>query len=100
LWRCELLQPDHTQVIVTEGETDAITAIDAGVESATLRVLALPSVSTFPEWAMEMLTGRNVLLVLDGDKAGAEFTAKHMWALQRYTKTVAALNWEEVRKCL
>ena len=82
LWRGRMIPPTTRMVYVTEGETDAITLIDAGAEKdGDCLVVALPSASTIPGDAAETLAGRDIVLCLDQDKAGLEATKKMEAAL-------------------
>jgi hypothetical protein len=82
LWRGWMILPTTRKVYVTEGETDAITLIDAGAEKeGDCLVVALPSASTIPGDAAETLAGRDIVLCLDHDKAGLEATKKMEAAL-------------------
>jgi len=77
LWRGWMILPTTRKVYVTEGETDAITLIDAGAETeADSLVVALPSASTLPPDLVAALSGCEVVLCLDHDKAGLEATKK------------------------
>lgn len=56
------------RVVITEGETDAITLIDAGCKA---HVMALPSASyVIAPWELAQLAGKSVTLAIDNDKAG------------------------------
>jgi hypothetical protein len=107
LWRGWLLTPRVGKVFVTEGETDAITLLDAGVEAEAAgdqaeaagdqaeaasdqpvtAVVALPS-ATIPPGAVELLTGKDVVLCLDHDAAGHQATLKLEAALQGHARSV------------
>ena len=76
-WRGWMILPTTRMVYVCEGETDAITLIDAGAEKdGDCLVVALPSASTIPGNAADLLAGRDIVLCLDQDKAGLEATKK------------------------
>lgn len=83
LWRGSLLTSSVRKVRVSEGETDAITMIDAGAEEVgDCRVVALPSSSTIPAGTVEALAGKDVILCLDHDEAGRIATGKMVEALR------------------
>jgi hypothetical protein len=76
-WRGWMILPTTQKVYVCEGETDAVTLIDAGAEKdENCLVVALPSASTIPGDAADLLAGRDIVLCLDLDKAGLEATKK------------------------
>lgn len=107
LWRGWLLTPRVGKVFVTEGETDAITLLDAGAEAEATgdqleaasdqsesvgdqpvtAVVALPS-ATIPPGAVELLTGKDVHLCLDHDAAGHQAAVKLEAALQGHARSV------------
>jgi hypothetical protein len=107
LWRGWLLTPRVGKVFVTEGETDAITLLDAGAEAEAAgdqaetaggqreaasdqrvtAVVALPSAS-IPPGAVELLAGRDVVLCLDQDPAGRQVTGKLEAALYRHARSL------------
>ncbi len=94
LWRGGYLWGKST-IYLCEGETDAISLIDGGLEkdSSTLAV-ALPSASTFErEWAT-LFKDKDVVLALDGDNAGLAATARIASFLQPVVKSLKQLNWE------
>ena len=77
LWRGWMILKTTRKVYVTEGETDAITLIDAGAEmESDCLVVALPSSSTLPPDMVATLAGRDIVLCLDQDNAGLEATKK------------------------
>jgi len=98
LWRGGYLWC-RSNILIAEGETDAITLIDSGVEDdrETL-VVALPSASTFnEEWAI-LFRGKHVALCFDGDDAGERAVARVSQLLQPpLTESLERLNWEGLR---
>ena len=97
LWRGAYLSQAQT-VYLCEGETDAISLIDAGVEAAlsTLAV-ALPSASTFNgEWA-RLFVGKDVIFALDADTAGQRATERIAALLRPHAKHVRQLKWEGLK---
>ena len=93
LWRGFYLWGRST-IYLCEGETDCISLIDAGVEEdGRSRAIALPSATTFrPEWA-QLFRGKDVILALDGDKAGQEATATISGHLQPVVNKLRQINW-------
>ncbi len=70
LWRGGLL-PIAQRVFILEGETDAISLIDAGAErDGNTLVVALPSASMVKTHWAEQLAGKDVLLCMDADESG------------------------------
>jgi len=62
---------DQKEIFITEGETDAITMINAGIEeSRQTLVVALPNAGAVPWNLVEFVRGREVTLSLDNDDAG------------------------------
>jgi len=97
IWRGAYLNFAET-VFLCEGETDAITLIDAGIEreEKTLAV-ALPSATTFnPEWA-QLFRAKDVVLVFDGDQAGETATARVTGFLRPAARSLSHLDWEGLR---
>jgi twinkle protein len=97
IWRGGFLTEADT-VYLCEGETDAISLIDAGVEQRPKTfAVALPSASTFDARWAESFRGKEVILVLDADKAGSEATAKVSKLLYGCTRSLKQLNWGAVQ---
>jgi hypothetical protein len=96
LWRGAYLNLGQ-KVYLCEGETDAITLIDAGIEREKALVVALPSASTFnPEWA-QLFRAKDIVLVFDGDEAGKTATARVTSFLRPVARTLSHLDWEGLR---
>jgi 5S rRNA maturation endonuclease (ribonuclease M5) len=94
LWRGAWIKSAQT-IYLCEGETDAITLIDAGIETdrATV-VVALPSASTFDGAWAALFEGKDVILAFDNDKAGSEATARVSKLLRSSKRSLKRLNWE------
>jgi hypothetical protein len=93
LWRGSLIF-DANRVYLCEGETDAISLIDAGVELDGRTVaVALPSASTFDQRWAKLFAGKEVILVLDADKAGQDATRRVSRLLQPHVASLKQLNW-------
>jgi twinkle protein len=93
LWRGSLIDIART-IYLCEGETDAISLIDAGLESdgGTIAV-ALPSASTFNERWANLFAGKDVVLAFDADKAGEEATRRVSRFLHAHVASLKQLNW-------
>jgi hypothetical protein len=77
LWREAMILPITRKVFLTEGETDALSLLDAGAEpSPEVVVAALPNAGVIPPGMAEKLAGREVVLCLDNDPAGQAASAK------------------------
>ena len=69
LWNHDVIK-DAATVLICEGEIDALTALEAGHAG-----VGLPGAKNFKaEWIADF-DGKDVVLVLDADKAGQEGTA-------------------------
>ena len=94
LWRGGLL-PAFGNVFVTEGETDAVSLVDAGIEEdGDTLVVALPSAGTWKPWWVALLAGKDVTLCLDADPAGQSATEKIIAVLARRVARLQTLNLE------
>lgn len=81
------------RVILTEGETDAITLIDAGAEAdGKTAVIALPSATGFKPIWMPLFQGLDVILALDADTAGENASEKISAILRDTAKSIQTLN--------
>lgn len=99
LWRGWLLlsKPYHRTVIITEGETDTVSMVDTGIEDdLSTAVVALPSASTITESWFDALCGRDVIIALDNDEAGAAGTRKLEKILQARANSLSSLNWKKL----
>lgn len=75
LWRLPAVTRAD-KVIVTEGETDAIAALDAGLEAEGYAVVAKTGAGIFPDDALPVFAGKTVFVIPDNDKGGQEGAAK------------------------
>lgn len=97
LWRGAWIKSAQT-IYVCEGETDAISLIDAGVESdRSSATIAIPSASTFDEDWAALFKGKNVILAFDNDNAGSEATTRVSKILRSRVHSLKKLNWEDFR---
>lgn len=96
LWRIHKLN-DASHVYLTEGETDAISMVDAGFENTPgVAVLCMPGASAFQkEWA-PLFTGKTVTLCFDNDPSGKTATDKVAALLEPYAATLLQFNPGEV----
>lgn len=97
LWRGAFLNFAST-VYLCEGETDVISLIDAGIESAERTVaVALPSASTFDRSWAESFKGKEVILAFDHDNAGAMATRRVSELLSPQVQSLKQLQWKGVQ---
>ena len=93
LWRGSLIDT-ATAVYLCEGETDAISLIDAGLESDGRTVaVALPSATTFNERWADLFRGKEVILAFDADNPGQEATRRVSRLLRKHVASLKQLNW-------
>jgi 5S rRNA maturation endonuclease (ribonuclease M5) len=72
LWRGGYIQQAQT-VYICEGETDAITLVDSGLEEdRDTAVIALPSASFHIDRWASLFVGKNVVIATDADEAGVK----------------------------
>jgi twinkle protein len=100
LWRGGFIKQSQT-VYLCEGETDAITLIDAGIEQEQgTTVAALPSASTFDSSWVGLFEGKDVILCFDNDKAGLRATAHVSQLLRGHVQSLKQLNWAGIQGTL
>jgi hypothetical protein len=98
LWRGSYINID-TSIYLCEGETDAISLIDAGLESDGRTIaVALPSATTFNERWAAFFAGREVVLVFDADRAGEQANIRVSRLLQPQVASLKQINWEGVER--
>jgi twinkle protein len=86
-------------IYLCEGETDAISLIDAGLESDEQALaVALPSASTFSERWATLFAGKDVILAFDADKPGEEATRRVSGLLHPHVASLRQLNWEGLQR--
>jgi twinkle protein len=96
LWRGWLLSERITKVFVCEGETDAISMIDAGAEiDDNVLVVSLPSASTIPADIAQRLAGKDAVVCVDNDKAGRDARLKLLAALDGHVATLKTFTWRQ-----
>ena len=98
LWRGSYIDT-VTTVYLCEGETDAISLIDAGLESDGQTIaVALPSASTFNERWATLFAGKEVVLALDADRPGQQASLRVSQFLQPHVASLKQLNWKGVQR--
>jgi len=96
-WRTEVISAAQI-VYVAEGETDAISLIDAGIEENGIAVVACPSATGFNIHWGPLFEGKDVMLVFDNDAAGESGTEKAVKVLAPYAKTISRLDWAKMQE--
>jgi putative DNA primase/helicase len=74
LWRLPALEQSD-KAIVCEGESDAIAALDAGLEANSCAVVAKTGANVFPADVAEQFRGKTVFIVGDLDEGGRKGAA-------------------------
>jgi hypothetical protein len=93
LWRGAFLKTAH-KVYLTEGETDAISLIDEGVErDAAVLVVATPCAGFNVLPYASLFAGKEVVLVPDPDEAGLKAGEKWAHALEPQAKQLCYLAY-------
>jgi 5S rRNA maturation endonuclease (ribonuclease M5) len=97
LWRAEHIRPETRWIFITEGETDAISLVDAGLEAdGQTAVVAVPGAAAWKaEWG-ERLRGRDVILCTDADGAGDKAAERIEMDLAGVAARVARINPREL----
>ena len=91
-WRFEWIRPETQTVYLTEGESDTLALIAAGVEAdGTGACVASPGTS-FPQAWAAMFKGRKVILCFDADAAGQAAALKVAPMLAPFATGVS--NWK------
>ena len=91
-WRAEWIRPEVQTVYLTEGESDCLALIAAGLEAdGTAVCVASPGTSFSPAWA-ELFTGKRVVLCFDSDPPGQSAAAKVAGMLAGHAASVS--NWK------
>jgi DNA primase len=77
LWRVETIKATTTRILLCEGETDAISLVNIGMDQVEgTAVVALPSATTIPPGLGDVLKGKEVVICMDADDAGKKAEAK------------------------
>lgn len=91
-WRMEWVKPETRAVYLTEGESDCMALIAAGLETdGTAACVASPGTSFPREWA-KLFTGKRVILCFDHDDPGRKATAKIAAILKGHASEI--LTWK------
>jgi hypothetical protein len=92
LWRFGCINQADT-VFICEGETDAITLIDSGLEEhrGTL-VVALPSASFHIDRWASLFVGKRVIIATDADEAGTAAAQHLVVVLKQHAKSIGLLE--------
>jgi twinkle protein len=97
MWRASSITPETQTIIVCEGETDAISAIDAGVEDSGLKtvVVAIPGANIIcKEWGL-LFRGREAVLCFDIDEAGQKASQKFAAIIAPYAAKIWKPRWDQ-----
>jgi hypothetical protein len=93
-WRMEWVKPDTRTVYLTEGESDCMALIAAGVEAdGTAVCVASPGTSFSREWA-KLFKGKRVILCFDRDYPGRKATATVAACLKGHADEI--LTWKGI----
>jgi hypothetical protein len=96
IWRRDRMEMAQ-HVFVTEGETDSISLLDAGIEEdAGVAVVCVPGASAFQKAWCPIFTGKAVTLCFDNDGAGEKGARITADFLRPYAKEIFAVNFGEV----
>ncbi|NQW99674.1 toprim domain-containing protein [bacterium] len=91
-WRIEWVKPDTRTVYITEGESDCLALIAAGVEDDGTAVCVASPGTSFPrEWA-PLFTGKRVVLCFDTDPPGKIATVTVAAILRGHASEI--LTWK------
>ena len=91
-WRFEWIRPETQTVYLTEGESDCLALIAAGLEADGDAVcVASPGTSFSPAWA-ELFAGKRVVLCFDADPPGQAAALKVAGMLAPFATGVS--NWK------
>ena len=97
MWRSDQIR-DEGQIFLCEGETDAMSLIDIGLEQdGECSIVALPSATSIPVGLATMLEGRDVVLCMDDDEAGERAAAKLIPLLLPSCSSVSTFVYKEVQ---
>ena len=97
-WRSYKMQAAK-EVILCEGETDAISLIDCGFEQdSEVAVVACPSASGFQRQWGPLFQGKEVVIAFDNDEAGIAGMAKAVECLKPYAASIYKLDWSVLEK--
>jgi 5S rRNA maturation endonuclease (ribonuclease M5) len=96
LWRAGFIKQAAT-VFIAEGESDAVTLLDAGVEQdAKTLVIALPSASFHVDQWSALFAGKRAVIATDADQAGTKAAEHLAGALTPFAASVDRLELERI----
>jgi hypothetical protein len=91
-WRAEWIKPETTTVYITEGESDCMALVAAGLEEdGTAACVASPGTSFDAKWAT-LFRGKRIVLCFDTDQPGRAATATVAALLKGHAAEV--LSWK------
>jgi hypothetical protein len=91
-WRWEWVKPETRTVYVTEGESDCMALIEAGLEDdGTAACVASPGTSFPRDWG-KLFTGKRVIICFDHDEPGRAATAAVAAILKGHAAEI--LTWK------
>lgn len=98
LWRGELI-PQTETIYITEGETDAITLIDCGMEDdGGIAVVGLQGATLNIEpWAI-LFTDKDVIISTDYDEAGRKAAQNIKQALSGFARSIKYVRLDKEGK--
>ena len=91
-WRFEWVKPETRTVYLTEGESDCLSLIAAGLESDGTAVCGASPGTSFPQAWAPLFTGKKVVLCFDADAPGQAAAAKVAGMLAPFATGVS--NWK------
>jgi len=95
-WRAEWIQPDTETVFITEGESDCLALIEAGLETDPAAVCVASPGTSFPTESAPLFRGKRVVLCFDMDEPGKVAAAKVAEILKPHAREV--LVWKGARR--
>ena len=91
-WRFEWVTPDTQTVYLTEGESDCMALVAAGLESEGIATCVASPGTSFPVAYASLFAGKRVTLCFDYDAPGQAATERVARLLQGHAKEI--LNWK------
>lgn len=91
-WRSEWIRPETETIYLTEGESDCLALIAAGLEADGKAVCVASPGTSFPTAWAPLFNGKRVVLCFDSDNAGRAATATVAAILKNHATEV--LTWK------
>jgi DNA primase len=93
LWRADRILPCTECIHIVEGETAAISLVDAGIDNGVSEIaVAVPGARAWRnEWAA-LFKGKEVTLWPDADKPGEELAQRSVASLSKVAKSIEVVN--------